>query len=159
MKKYNLYVVYFINCMCNPNYSEWLQHQLKYITSQINNKNVKLLNKSKIFIIATIEKTRQKEFLDKLHNFFPRWKRTNQNKPIFKVMFFEDNEYEYQGIKKVWELGQIHNKKNDIILYYHSKGVTRNTNYISNKNDNYNIILKDINKIVKILTNILTLIK
>jgi hypothetical protein len=36
-----------------------------------------------------------------------------------------ENNYEYSGIRQVWELGQnSSNPKNHIILYHHSKGIT-----------------------------------
>jgi len=142
MTKYNLHIVYYINCLINSNYLDWLKHQLKYMTTQVNDKNIIELNKSKIYIIASIKKTQEKNFINKLNEFYPE--------SIFEIEFFPDNEYEYQGIKKVWNLGQIYNNKNDIILYYHSKGMSRNTEYKYNKNDKYNIILKDIKKIFKI---------
>lgn len=142
MIKYNLYIVYFINCLVNPNYFDWLKYQLNYMVKQVNNKNIKELDKREIFIIATIKKSEKKIFMKKIHLFFPEFK--------FKIEFFNNEQYEYQGINKVWELGQIHNNKNDIILYYHSKGITRYKTYKFNKNDNYNIILKDIKKIFNI---------
>ena len=141
-QKYNLYIVYYINCLINPNYFDWVKHQLKYMTNQVNDKNITELDKSKIYIIATIKKSEEKHFIEKLNKFYPE--------TIFEIEFYPENEYEYQGIKKVWDLGQIYNNKNDIILYYHSKGISRNKTYESNKNDDYNIILKDIKKIFNI---------
>ena len=44
----------------------------------------------------------------------------------------------------------MHRTKNDIFLYFHSKGLTRNNCYSQNKNDNYNVILQDQNKIKEI---------
>jgi hypothetical protein len=64
---------------------------------------------------------------------------------------YPNNEYEYRGILKVWELGQLHNQPNDIILYFHSKGVTRTKKYkqINAKYD-YTSILDDFDKIKEI---------
>jgi hypothetical protein len=143
--KYNLYIVYYINCLINPNYFDWLRHQLKYLTDQINDKNITELDKSKIFIIASLEKSKEEHFIEKLNRFYPE--------TIFEIKFYPNNEYEYQGIKKVWELGQIYNTKNDIILYYHSKGMSRHEKYEYNKDDNYNIILKNIKEIFNIFND------
>jgi hypothetical protein len=91
-----------------------------------------------------LETNKQKDFTQYVNNFFPN------NTLIYD--FYTDNEFEYRGILKVWEIGQIYSKSNDIILYFHSKGITHNKKYIFNKNDNYNIILKDINKIKEIFS-------
>lgn len=141
-EKYNLYVVYFVNCLTNKNYMFWVKNQLGYIVQQLENNTVKLLNKTEIHIIATINKENEARFLQKVHRHFPNF--------TFNIQFYDENEYEYQGINKVWELGQVHDNKNDIILYYHSKGITHHVNYKHNRNDNYNIILKDLNQIFKI---------
>ena len=131
---YNLFIVYYINCTVNDNYLDWLKNQLKYV--------VKL--NAEIYIIATILQTFETIFKLNVKELFP-----NEN---ISIQCNYINEYEYPGILKVWELGQKHNNKNDIILYFHSKGVTHNINYSLNKNDHYNIILKDYNKIKCILT-------
>jgi hypothetical protein len=132
IEKYNLYTVYLINCLINNNYFDWLLNQINLIKDF----------GSTIYIIAIISKLNENLFKKKVLNFFP-----NVN-----IICYSENEYEYRGILHVWNLGKIHNKKNDIILYFHSKGLTYHQSYDSNKNDNYNIILKDINKIKEIFT-------
>ena len=131
-KIYNLYIVYYINCLVNPNYFDWLYYQLKLV-ERFN---------GTIYIIATLNKRNEEHFM----------KRCLFHFPDVKISCNYVNEFEYPGILKVWELGQIYKDTNDIILYFHSKGVTRNRLYESNKNDNYNIILKDINEIYDIFT-------
>jgi hypothetical protein len=130
--KYNFYIVYYINCLVNSNYMDWLHNQIK----MVNNYN------AKIYIIATIKKINEKKFKKKVLSIYPN----------VKIKCTYKNEYEYPGIFKVWKLGKKHNKRNDIILYFHSKGVTRNKEYKYNKNDNYNIILKNIDLIKEIYT-------
>lgn len=139
-EKYSLFVVYFINCIINPNYFTWLEGQLKCITKQIN-KKIAILKEYTIYIIAIIEKNNQYKFMKKIKKLFP--------KILFKVEFYHQNEYEYRGINKVWEIGQMHKNRNDIILYYHSKGVTRTKIYQGINHGKYNIILKDLDKIFK----------
>lgn len=149
-QKYNLYVVYFINCLINPNYGQWLKHQLKYVVDQLQENKMENMGNYKIYVVATIEKNKEKQFQRKLHRFLP-------NLDV-QIEFFHENEFEYRGIKKVWELGQVHRHKNDIVLYYHSKGVSRYKSFSSNNNDKYKmyivntIVLKNIPKIFHLYT-------
>lgn len=133
---FNIHVVYFINCLINENYLDWLKNQLL----MINNWNIN----PDIHIIASIEKSKEHQFRADIVNLFP------ETKTYIECHY--DNEYEYRGIHKVWELGQTFNSKNDIILYFHSKGIGRNKNYEQNKNDKYNIILRDIDYIIEIFS-------
>lgn len=129
---YKLYIVYYINCFTNINYFDWLLNQIKMVY-QFN---------GIIYIIATLNITEESQFKQKVTDIYPN--------VIIECTYV--NEYEYPGILKVWELGQIHNKENDILLYFHSKGATHHKNYEGNRNDKYNIILKDIDKIKEIFT-------
>jgi len=129
---YNIYVVYFINCLVNENYFEWLNEQIRIVYDY----------GTKIYIIATLDPSFEEEFREKVHGLYPN--------VLIECVY--ENEYEYPGIKKVWDLGQLHSSSNDIILYFHSKGVSRHRTYESNRNDKYNIILKDIDKIKEIYT-------
>ena len=130
--EYNIYTVYFINCFTNENYSDWLINQLNLI---------KDFN-STIYIVATILKDNENKFKDFVLSLYP----------TVNIECHYENEFEYRGIFKAWELGQFYNKTNDIILYFHSKGVTHHKSYEANRNDNYNIILKDIVKIKEIFS-------
>jgi len=132
--EYKIHSVYFINTLINKNYVQWLVNQI----DMIKNYN------STIYIIAIIKKGNENNFQQIVEKHFP-----NLN---INYEYHYKNEYEYRGILKVWDLGQIYNTSNDIILYFHSKGVSRHSSYAQNKNDNYNIILKDINKIKEIFT-------
>lgn len=128
INKYNIFVVYFINCLLNPNYLEWLKAQINYVI----NWNVT------IYILATCN------FSDEIII-----KKNINNKKI-KIKFNRKNLHEYPGIKKVWELGQTHNKYNDIILYYHSKDITHNDHY---KEIKCNKIIKNIDLIKDIFSS------
>lgn len=130
-EKFNIHIVYFINCL-NKNYFSWLTNQINMVKSFSKN----------IYIEATINKLDEETFKQKVLKLFPH----------VKINCYSDNEYEYRGILKVWELGQTFNNKNDILLYFHSKGITHTNNYNNVKNANYNIILKDINKIKEIFS-------
>jgi hypothetical protein len=130
---YNTHIVYYINCMVNANYLDWLTNQMDI---------VKNFDSSVIYIVATIEQDKEHAFRETVLQMFP-----NVN-----IDCHYENEFEYRGILKVWELGRVHNSKNDIILYFHSKGVTHHPRYEYNKYDEYNVILKDFDKIKEIFT-------
>ena len=132
VENYNLYIVYFINCLVNTNYMDWLVNQLNLVKDFGGT----------IYIVSTIVQSDEITFRQNVNKLF-----SNVN-----IECHYENEFEYRGILKVWELGQIHNNANDIILYFHSKGVTHNKSYKDNAKDSYNIILKDINRIKEIFT-------
>lgn len=129
---YNVYVVYFINCMSNKYYIDWLTNQMEII---------KPMN-AKIYIVASVLPNDETEFRDNV----------SQICPGCEIETYYENEFEYRGIMKVWELGRYYNKSNDIILYFHSKGISYTNNYEAFRNDEYNIILKDIDRIKEIFT-------
>jgi hypothetical protein len=126
----NFYIVYYINCLINANYFDWLKNQIEIVYK----------DNMTIYIIATLDASNEADFRKKVLDIYP--------KVIIECNYI--NEYEYPAIHKVWELGQQYSNQNDIILYFHSKGMTHHTNYESNRNDNYNIILKDFDKIKEI---------
>jgi len=95
-----------------------------------------------LYIISTVSPNMELQFRKKVLEMYP----------FAKIECHYDNEYEYRGILKVWDLGQIHNAPTDIILYFHSKGLTHYTSYERNRHDDYNIILKDFKKIKNIYT-------
>ena len=126
----NFYIVYYINCLINENYFDWLKNQI----DMVKNYN------GSIFIVATLNKTHEAQFRKKVLNIYPN--------VVIECNY--ENKFEYPGILKVWQLGQIHSSRNDIILYFHSKGMTHYKNYEKCKNENYNVIFKNINKIKEI---------
>jgi len=136
---FRLYIVYYINCAINTNYLDWLYYQLKIVESYTD----------KIYVVATV-KPEQKELFE------------NQCKSLFRNIDITCNfinQYEYPAILKVWELAQLHREPNDIFLYFHSKGITHHQSYAQNRNDFYNVILKDIQKIYHIYTTFPTIDK
>lgn len=129
---FNYFIVYYINCLVNDNYMDWLLNQI----------NIIINNNCKIYIIATIQKENEQVFKQNVISIFPS--------AIIECYYEE--EFEYRGIMKVWELGQIHNNNNDIILYFHSKGLTHYTNYEPCRNEHYNVILNNFDMIDEIFT-------
>jgi len=126
-ESYNTHIVYYINCIVNLNYLDWLKNQIDI---------VKNFDSSTIYIVATIEKNNEHTFRETVLQMFP-----NVN-----IDCHYENEFEYRGILKVWELGRIHNASNDIFLYFHSKGITHNPRYEHNRFDNYNAVLRNFDK-------------
>jgi len=133
-EEYHFHIVYLINCLINPNYMDWLFHQISLVTYM----------NSPIYIIATISKDNETEFKEKVHTLFPN--------VCIEIECYYENEFEYRGIKKVWELGQIHNKRNDIILYFHSKHITRSEWYYYVSKHDYIAVLKEMDKVKEIFT-------
>lgn len=129
---YNLHIVYYINCLVNANYFGWLKNQIEFVYHFGGT----------IYVIATLNQLEEENFRINCLKLFPHL--------IIECNYV--NEYEYPGISKVWQLGQINNKHNDIILYFHSKGASHHTSYEFNINDVYNVILKDIHLIKEIFT-------
>ena len=134
--EYNVYVVYFINCLVKPTWFEWLTNQLKLVEHF----------GATIYIVATLLPENEESFRQMVAFLYP-----NDN---IHIDCYYENEFEYRGILKVWELGQIYNRTNDIILYFHSKGVTHYDHYAECDYEiNYiNKILHDIDKIKEIYT-------
>ena len=136
---FSLYVVYFINCMVNPNYMDWLRHQVKLVEPHTD----------ALYVVATVKEEESGEFTKECLRLFP--------KAVVTCTF--TNQYEYPGILKVWELAQTHRRPNDLVLYFHSKGVTRHDSYKKNENDAYNVVLKDMDRIYDIFATFPTIDK
>jgi hypothetical protein len=138
---YNLYIVYYVNCMINPNYFTWIENQLQFVVPY----------GGKIYLMCTIEEYNEVELKNKVHIRFPDADIT--------IICNSINEYEYPGINKVWELSQEHNKSTDVIMYFHSKGITRCQTYNESINllrgfhsHNCEEIIKDIERIYEIFS-------
>lgn len=131
---FNIYIVYFINCMTNKNYMSWLENQIKLVQ---NFNGI-------MYIVATILPEEETLFKQSVLKLFPNI--------AINIECYYENEFEYRGILKVWQLGQKHGAKNDIILYFHSKGVTRHSSYQDTAKEPHHLILKNINKIKEIFT-------
>ena len=127
---YNLFIVYYINCMLNENYMEWLYNQINIVKNY----------SEKIYIIATIQKEKESDFKCYVIKLFPS----------VMIECFYSEEFEYRGIMKVWKLGQLYKNSNDIILYFHSKGMTHYQTFYQTLNDDYNIVLKNFDLINEI---------
>jgi hypothetical protein len=106
-----LICVYFVNCYINPLYMELVKSQFQDI------KNNGLFSQFKsVYIEASISSDLAKSFEEELLDFLPG----------VKITCHAENIHEYPGIHKVWKLGQNFDLSEDsIILYFHSKGISR----------------------------------
>jgi hypothetical protein len=97
-------IVYFINTYCSTNYAPLFIAQMEDL------KQSGLLERAKLFIVAC---TSEWTFLHHVQALVPQ----------AEVDIHTENNHEYFGISKVWQLAQ--NDPNKIILYFHSKGISR----------------------------------
>ena len=126
---YNIHTVYFINCLLNDNYFSWLRNHID-----------KVYNFSNYIYIECIANLDQRTIIN---TFLKKYKN-------IQINYYNFNEYEYRGIKKVYDLGKIYNSDKDIILYFHSKGITKYETYFETINFDYNNLLNDINRVKEI---------
>lgn len=103
-------IVYFINGLVNKNYLSWL-NQLHWIKHW----------GAKIHIVATIHSEDKTTFTNLVNNLLK----------LESLTITHTNQFEYPGILKVWEIAQVTTNRHTIILYFHSKGVTRQSKYVA----------------------------
>jgi hypothetical protein len=118
---YNFHIVYYINCLVHENYFEWIKKHM----AMIKNMN------GTVYIIATINHNNEDSFKKKCVSLFPN----------VTVECNYTNQFEYPGIMKIWELGQQHSSRNDILLYFHSKGITHEKKFSTWSSGFWNNIL------------------
>jgi hypothetical protein len=110
---------------------DWLTHQISMVIG---------FGAREIHVIATIFKDREASFRQECLSLFPNL--------IIQCSY--QNEFEYPGILKVWDLAQMYKNENDLFFYFHSKGMSHHPSYAYNKHDNYNVIMRDIEYIKEI---------
>lgn len=110
-----LVCVYFINCLLNDKYLELLFTQLDDL------QNVGLMSIfSEIHIEAIIQD--EHDIRDFKSNVKKRY-RQEYDEGLIVINIHKENTHEYFGINKVWNIAK--QKQNSLILYFHSKGITR----------------------------------
>ena len=113
-------IVYFFNAQINDCYKKLMKDQLKDLVK------AKILDNQKVKLYAMIicsdsykkRKIKQLFYLLKNNGFIN-----------YKIIFSENKYKEYEGINKVWEISRIHNSKENLIIYFHGKGIS----YYKNK--------------------------
>ena len=106
-----IYLVY--HCFLVKNWKILVKEQIERIV------NSGLYDKAEVFYCTVIDlHDNKEEFLDLVKDYIK-----------IKPTFFENNQYEHEGIKKVWETA---NDNDGYILYFHTKGVFND--FIDNDN-------------------------
>lgn len=131
---FNLYIVYYINCLVNNNYLSWIYNHINQVKDY----------KSSIYIICTINKNNEDFLKQQILDSFGNLNIT--------IEINYENAYEYPGILKVWNLAKIHPKSTDLILYFHSKGISHYKSYREKKNKHIEAILQDLDYIYEIFS-------
>jgi len=136
----------------NKDIMKYLPSYFGYVNDDENHHHFVISHLMGLFYEGIIDEVDIPKYIEYENNEYEFKKKILKIFPNVIIECYYENEFEYRCIKKIWELGQTYNKRNDILLYFHSKGVTHNLSYESNKNDKYNIILKDIELIKEIFT-------
>jgi hypothetical protein len=127
----NIKIVYFANLI--PNTWEPI------ITEQLDSlKKLELYNKASNIYMSVISNDRELIKLKELLN--------SKYKKIELKNIFKENYYEYPGIKTLYQIAQ--DDDDEVILYFHSKGITSNQHenrkYLFNHTiENYNLYLQE----------------
>lgn len=123
---YQFYAVYFINCKLNPEFDSWLIGQAGKWPSNYA-----------LYIEATSKNCTNEE---KLHSALQLLRSRRSESITLLDCHTDDNEtHEFYGIHRAWELGQLHNQREDIIFYFHAKGITHSDSYTAYENTNIEI--------------------
>jgi len=108
---YSLYVVYFLNCKIQDNYGGWMKAQLGHVPADACLK-----------IVAVSSDCRSEEAM---YSIYQGMLRRRTGPTMLECHDEPDIEtYEYHGIRAMWEIGQINPGRDDIVFYFHSKGLT-----------------------------------
>ena len=120
IKHNSIKVVYFINADISNCYLKVMSDQLdNLLTSKIfNSSNIKLF-----FIIICSDLKKRKNIKNLIY--FKKVKKYID----FEIEFSSDKHKEFEGINKVWNLSKIKSNHNDLIIYFHAKGIS----YMQNK--------------------------
>lgn len=136
---FRLHVVYFINCLIHENYLDWLKNQVKMVDTYTNH----------VHVVATVREHLKDVFVQQCRDLFP----------FAEVTLNFTNQHEYPGILKVWELAQTHREPTDLILYFHSKGITRYQNCLDEPNPLWEVPVKELQKVYDVFSTFPTVDK
>jgi hypothetical protein len=103
--------VYYVNTKLNRNYNTWIENQLSILPPV-----------DELYIVADAVSCAEEQ---QLHDAFALVEKNRTGLVHLECHDGTEESFEYNGIQKLWELGQEHFGKRDIAIYFHSKGVTR----------------------------------
>jgi len=124
---YAVRVVYFVNCKVNPNYDGWIRGQMDYLPLPNRHPNFGIVE---LYLIASSHNCDEEERLKSAFIGLSARLSWAMNVTLECHTDLEET-YEYHGIDKAWELGQLFPKRTDIVFYFHSKGVTHASFYLT----------------------------
>jgi hypothetical protein len=111
-EEFTIRAVYYVNTKINAKYDTWIHNQF-----------VLLPPVDELYIVADANSCAQER---RLHDAF-EWLKRSRNESVLELECHDTNGtelFEYHGIHKIWEVGQKHPGRNDIGIYFHSKGLT-----------------------------------
>ena len=114
---FNLHVVYFLCGLVNDNYMDWLTNQMNVVSKW----------PAKFHIVATLPLGHEEIFRETVGRLYP----------TTEVTVTTENMFEYPGICKVWEVSKINSSTQDLIFYFHAKGITHTKAYAPHARANY----------------------
>ena len=114
---FKLHVVYFLNGMVNRNYMDWCTNQMNVVANW----------PARIYIVATLPAGHETMFRRVITSLYP----------LAMVSITTSNLFEYPGIRKVWEVARENASSQDLIFYFHSKGVTHTQKFAPHSNAIY----------------------
>jgi len=124
---YTVRVVYFVNCKVNPNYDSWIRGQMDYLPLPYRHPNFGI---TELYLIASSHNCKAEERLQSA--FTGLSARLSWAMHLSLECHTEAEEtYEHHGIEKAWELGQLFSNLTDIVIYFHSKGLTHTSAYLT----------------------------
>jgi hypothetical protein len=105
-------VVYFINCYVNANYLYMVSSQLK----ELRETGLLTETRCELHVVSSGAPADRETLGAELRMQFG-------NSPVVFHEHTEVNQFEYPGIKKVWDLSQ--RQENAYLLYFHARGLSR----------------------------------
>lgn len=110
-------IVYFATLFCGLERITIIKTQLQRL---FKTNLLQTLPLSKLYIVITIA-AYSINIENEIFNIFPKEWRDDK----VCIFFHFENSYEYEGIKKIYELGEK-NDDDTLLLYFHSKGISKN---------------------------------
>lgn len=105
-------MVYFVNCYVNPRYLYMVSSQLK----ELQQTGLLAGSSATFYLISSGTEADKARLSAELRRIFG-------DSPAVRHEHTTENQYEYPGIQKVWQLGQ--QDQQGYILYFHARGISR----------------------------------
>jgi hypothetical protein len=96
---------------------DWFTNQMEAVSSW----------PAKFYIVATLPRGHEQSFRETARRFCP----------TAEVTVTTENLFEYPAIRKVWDVAKANPSTQDLIFYFHSKGVTHTKTYAPHAQANY----------------------